>query len=98
MNDFKKIKSYVGFAIKSGNIIIGGDSVVRRIDKCIVVLIDKSINATTYKNVHKLCDNKKIFLRDVDNGILEDITHITNCRCIAITDNNLANAIISQYK
>lgn len=89
----KKIKSYVGFAVKSGNIIFGADNVIRPRKKMYIVLITDSINQTSFKKVTAFAEREKIPLITVNDEIMDTCVKKNNCKCIAITDKNLAKAI-----
>lgn len=91
-----KVKSYFGFAIKSGNIIYGGDNVAVSRKKMYVVVCSKELNRTALKQVEETCKSKKIKLLFLDTQSIEELTYRNNCKCVAICEPNLANAIYNE--
>ena len=88
-----KINTYVGFAIKARKVLVGQSQIKQNKTKqiyCILVcssasenLVDLAKNVATKQN----CSVIK-----VEN--LEEITHKSGLKIIAITDESLGNAII----
>jgi len=92
----KKISSYVGFAIKSRNVLVGQSIIKQNKTKqiyCIILCSSASENLINLAQNVATKQNCKIIT--VDN--LEEITHKDGIKIIAITDENLGNAIIN-YK
>ncbi len=91
----RKIKSYVGFAIKSGNIIYGADTVTKCKKRNFLILLTNTINRTADKRVRAFAANTLVKLATISDNEMEEYVNKTNCKCIAITDKNLAHAIIN---
>ncbi len=91
-----KIKTYFGFAIKSRNIIYGGDNLLASRSKIYVVLCSKDINRTALKSVQEYCENKRIKLFLLETEFIEEVSQKMNCKCVAVCDRNLANGIINE--
>lgn len=92
----QKIKSYFGFAIKSNNVIFGGDSFVASKKKAYLVVCSSDINRTIMKDIKNKCERYKIPLLMSDTLTIEELTHKINCKCIAVCEPNLASAIIKE--
>ena len=92
-----KIATYLGFAIKSGAIVYGADNVEICKKKLFVVLIEESINRTSFKRVSERCERYAIELIVLNNE-LGTLVNKDKCKCVAVTDKNLASAIINEYK
>ena len=89
--DVKKIKTYIGFAKKSGSIIYGIDALcVKRTDLMYLSNLlslssrDKCLN-TANKN------KTKVFV--VEQEIIDEITSSTNIKAFGIKNKQLSNAI-----
>ncbi len=91
-----KVKSYFGFAIKSGNIIYGGDNVAVSRKRMYVVVCSKDLNRTALKQVEETCKSKQIKLLFLDTAVIEELTNRNNCKCVAICETNLAKAIYNE--
>ncbi len=91
----RKIKSYVGFAIKSGNVVYGADVVVRSKKKAYIVLLTDTINRTARSRINSFVERSGVKLAVIKDSDMEDYVNKTNCKCIAVTDKNLAEAIIN---
>lgn len=90
----KKIISYLGYAIKSNNIVYGIDNLIKFNKKLFLIIIcpscvKKSVNLAVKKANELSCDIK------MSADILQDLLHKDNCKVIGIKDENLANAILS---
>ena len=87
-----KILSYLGFAIKSGNLRTGVNAVatLKRVN---LLIVCKTASQNTVKDAEKLAI--KFGCPLVESAIsVEEITGKENCKLMAVTDENLANAII----
>lgn len=87
-----KIKSYIGFARKSRNVIYGVDDILKSKQVQIIFYVNnlainsknKLDNFTLNKNILKIClSSDEIF----------ELLQNNNIKVFAITDKNLANAI-----
>ncbi|MFA6866698.1 MAG: hypothetical protein WCR54_04190 [Clostridia bacterium] len=90
-----KIKSYVGFAIKSGKILYGVDMIILSRKKPYIVLIDDNISENSLSKLQNKLSQYKI---EVENVNMEEIFPNKNCKALGIMDRNLAKAIINEVK
>ena len=97
MPNIEKVKTYVGFAVRSNKIFYGADAVLAIIHKVKVVLCQKEINRTSFSNLEKACLKEKVPMIITQEGEISQWTHKERCLCIGITEPNLASALINQY-
>lgn len=88
----EKIKSYIGFAIKSRNIIFGTDSIVAS-RKVKLILVSDSLSESSLKELNQFAEKKKILIEKLANEEFFELTCKQQVKAIAITDENLASAI-----
>ena len=93
----QKIKTYIGFAIRSNSIVFGADTVVNARKKIYLVAVADDINETAYKRTVKKCEKESIILLRFEKGKISELTHRENCKCIGILDKNLSDAIYNGY-
>lgn len=88
-----KIGAYLGFGIKSGNVIFGYDALVETTKRVKLVVVCKTVNQKVEQKLLRLCESKKWIMAKT-NVILGDLIHRDNCKVMAILDKSLANAIV----
>lgn len=89
-----KIISYVGFAIKANKIIIGQSSVKSAKEKIYLIMLSSLASENLINLANNVANKQKCKLIILDN--LEEITNLKDVKIIAITDENLSNAIIKE--
>ncbi|MGN0961897.1 MAG: L7Ae/L30e/S12e/Gadd45 family ribosomal protein [Christensenellales bacterium] len=94
----EKIRSYLGFSIKSGKILFGSDKLFESTKRPNLVLICSTQNEKVTKKVLNYCNTNKIKSIKLNNLILSDLIGRENCKVIGILDYNLANAIIKEFE
>ncbi len=97
MKTDNKCKSYFGFAIRSGNIIIGGDSLISTRKKVYLIVI-APINRTTFKRIASKAELENIPILEATEEELFTVTNKLGCKCVGICEKNLATAIIAHNK
>ncbi len=90
--DINKIKSYIGFAIKSGQIIYGLDNIEVYRKKIHLILVSNTISDNSLEKIQKLANQRNLDILCLDDSI-ENITKRKNCKILAITNFELAKAI-----
>lgn len=91
--ELSKIKSYIGFAIKSRNIKFGVDEILK-MKHCEIVLFSKSLakSSTDKLMTYSAKTNSPIF--DIDaNDFANMFDGNENVKAVAVIDKNLAVAI-----
>ncbi len=91
----RRIKTYIGFAIKSRNIVYGADMTLMGKKRQYLILFADSINRTSKSRLLSYCESKNIPILTLEEKIMEEYVNKINCKCVAITDKNLAEAIIN---
>ena len=88
-----KLKSYFGFAIKSGKVIFGYDNLFKSKKAPFLVVISPDLAEKMVNKVKIFCDEHKINLLTLENLNLSDIINRDNCKVLGICDENLSFAI-----
>lgn len=88
------IEKYLGFAIKSGEIIRGQDKIKVAKNKYFVLVLCRSASENLINLAKNVANKKNIKLIMVDD--LFAISHIENCKILAVTNSSLAKEILKQ--
>lgn len=88
-----KFEAYIGFGIKSGNIIFGSDKIIESRKKVSLVIFDESTNVKVVNKLISLSDYKKFALIK-SKILLSELTKRDNVKVLGMMDKNLASAII----
>lgn len=90
-----KIKSYVGFAIKSGKAVFGVDQIIslRRPPK--IVLYDDSLSENSLSKLKNYLSKQNVNSCKI---AMEEIYPDKNCKAVGILDESLASAIEKSIK
>ena len=86
-----KIQSYIGFAIRSRNIVFGYDNLVKSKSKYLLVLYDDTLSVKVQEKLVMLAQSHNWEIIKLPYTIESIISR--NCKAIGITDTNLSNAI-----
>ena len=89
----QKIISYLGFAQKAGKVVIGFDGITKKFRHFPLILVCESASERTKNEIVKFARGGKIIFA-------ENVAELTNregCKVIAVSDENLANAIINEF-
>lgn len=89
-----KIESYIGFAARAQKIIFGVDSITKRGKRHRVIILCSTAGENTSKQIMTYCEKTNSPLIVLKNQTLEGILKKQNCKVIAVTDLELANAIL----
>lgn len=92
MQDSNKIKSYIGFSIKSGQIIFGSDNLLTTQKHIKLIVLCSTLAKASEEKVVEFAAKKEIPILKLDNLILEDIVYKKNCKVVGLTNKNLARA------
>lgn len=90
----QRIKSYIGFAIKSNHVIKGIDDLTKTRKKVSLILVSNELKGNSKDKVHQLSNSKNIPLKEIENQIFIDL-NLIGVKILGITDPNLAKAIIN---
>ena len=89
-----KIETYIGFCIKSRKIIIGVDALGTSRKKVYCILICNTLSENSLNSVKKIGIKLGVPVIKVLNKSLEEISFIKACRVLALTDKELAKAVM----
>jgi hypothetical protein len=86
--------AYAGFSVKARKIIYGIEQIKESRTRAYVILLCKSASRNTKKAAANFAKNKNLPLLVTKEMLLEEIVNKKNCKAAALTDINLANALI----
>ncbi|MGN0789327.1 MAG: hypothetical protein ACI4MY_05255 [Christensenellales bacterium] len=89
-----KISCYVGFAVKSGKVIWGLDMLKKSKKPPRIILIDGAIGNNSAKEAEFYADKYDVDVLFLPEGSLGAMLKRNNVKLIAVTDDNLAKAIL----
>lgn len=87
-----KIKTYVGFAIKSRDIKFGVDDIVK-MKSVKLIIASKSLGESSLAKLKKFAAIKNMEVTMLDKDLFNQIMQSENIKAIAISNENLAEAI-----
>ena len=86
--------TYVGFAIKSGAVIKGQDDILRSKKRIYLIVVTKSTQTNSRDKMVNFAERKGISFIEIEDQVLENL-NLHGVKIFAITDKNLASAIIN---
>lgn len=89
----KKIISYLGFAIKSNN-LISGQTALKHTKKALNLIIVCNSASDNLKNLAKNLAEKNNCEYIISNILLDELTKLKDIKIIGLTDENLSCAIL----
>ena len=94
----EKVKSYLGFAIRSGNVIFGSDKLfeVKKLPK--VVIICSTQNEKVAGKVLRFCESNNIYAIRLEELVLSNLIARDNCKVLSILDTSLAEVIKKEFE
>ncbi len=92
MTNRSKVETFIGFAIRSRSLYTGSNTIAT-LRKAYLVIVCDSAAEGTKKTALSYANKFKCPLM-ISKLLLEDIVLKENCKIVAITDENLAKAII----
>lgn len=93
-----KVKSYLGFAIRSGKVIFGVDKLFESKKRAQLILICSTQNEKVTNKVVRYAKNNNIPYIKLKDLVLGDIVSRDNCKVIGILDINLAQAVKNEFQ
>lgn len=90
-----KIETYLGFCIRSRKIIFGAETIEKQKKGVFLLVIDGGIGKNSLKPMIRAQEKLGCPLYITDEGVLAEWVHRPAVKAVAITDNNLASAILS---
>ena len=91
-NNISKIKTYIGFAIKSRKIKYGVDDILK-LKNAGLILVSESLADSGMKKLEGFAERKSIELKKFSEEDFLELIQNTSIKATAILDENLAEAI-----
>jgi len=95
MQENDKVKSLLGFAIKAGKVIFGIDNINASNRRKHLIVVCHSLSEKPMKQLVR--NHSTSYVLKVKYALLEDVIFKANCKVIALTDKQMAEAIINSY-
>lgn len=92
MQNANKIISYIGFSIKSNQVVFGIDNIEVYKKKIHLIVVSNTISDKSRVKILEIASRRDIEVLELDCS-LEDITKRKNCKVLALTNFDLSNAI-----
>ena len=96
--NINKIKTYLGFAIKSKKIIFGFDNIISYKKNQILILVSSSVNNKTSLKINEFANRKNYKIINLTDLTCEELIGRDNCKMVSVIDENLAQAIIKEIE
>lgn len=90
-----KIRTYLGFCIKARKIIYGAESISRQKRGIHLLIVDGSVGKNTLKPILQASENFACPVVMTETDALAGLVNKPAAKAVAITDQNLASAILS---
>ena len=89
-----KIESYLGFSSRCKKIIFGAEMIERQKKGVFLLIVDGNIGKNSLKSIVKAQEKLACPLYMTEEGALAEWVHRPAVKAVAITDKNLASAMI----
>ena len=93
-----KLETYLGFCIRAGKIIFGVEMIERQKKGVKLLIADGAIGKNSLKSVVQAHERLNSPLLMTAEGQLGELLHRPAVKVIAVTDENLAAAIVAETK
>ena len=97
MEKKSKVRTFIGFAIRSGKFRIGANSIAT-LKKVCLMIVCKTASENTKKEAQKKSRKFGCKLLITESETLSELTHRENAKVMAITDEKLSQAIIDNVE
>ena len=84
---------YLGFAVRSGKIVLGIDNIERCRKRIYALVLCPTASDNLADKVSSFASKRELPL-GVTESPLEDMIHKSNCKALALLDENLAKAVM----
>ena len=89
-----KIETYLGFCIRAKKIIFGAEMIEKQRKGVFLLVIDGNIGKNSLKTIVKTKERLGCPLYITDEGSLSEWVHRPAVKAVAVTDKNLASAMV----
>jgi len=93
--NLSKIKTYVGFAVKSRSIVYGIDSIKTK--KVKLIIFSSSLSESAKDKCKILAKNNSCMFKELSEEEMIEILNNDKIKAIAIVNQDLANAIMNNF-
>ena len=87
-----KLETYLGFAIRSGNIVYGVDNIEAKISKIYLIIYDRRLSENGVNKLNNVSKKNQVDTL-ISEATIDDLINKQNCKAIGITSKDLAKAI-----
>jgi len=98
MQEKSKLAAYVGFSVKSRNVVYGYENVIAAGRRVLLVLCDPSLGESSRKKILAFSERMKVETFFLKSDELSSYCGGKNVKCIGLTDPNLASAAQKELK
>ena len=95
MLEKSKIETYLGFCIRARKIIFGVEMIERQKKGVSLLIVDGGIGKNSLKSTMQAKERFACPLLMTEDSLLGELLHRPAVKVVAITDNNLAKAILA---
>lgn len=88
----EKIKSYIGFAIKSRHVCFGTDEILK-LNSPEIILFSSALGDNSKSKLTHYLNSKNLEIFEIDDAEFKELITNKNILAFAVTDKNLAQAI-----
>lgn len=93
-----KIETYLGFCIRARKIIFGVEMIERQKKGVFLLMADGAIGKNSFKSIVQAKEKFGCPLIMTDENLLGETLHRPAVKVVAVTDENLAAAIVAEIK
>lgn len=97
LKTINKVKSYIGFAKKSGKLKIGSDNILAY-KKFSVIIFSRDISENSKNKLLNHANKFNFSVKEIDSTLFTQILESESIKAIALLDENLANASLDCIK
>lgn len=90
-----KIKTYLGFSVKSNQIVYGIDNLITTKKKVHLIVACKTLTDNGLNQLLKFANKNKIEVVSPIEETLSELINRNNCKIIGLTNGNLCKAILN---
>jgi len=91
-----KLKAYIGFSIKSRNILYGYESVIASKRKIYLIFVDQALGENSEKKIQAYAAKNIIPIYKTEEGLISYLCGGKNVKCIGLTKAELASAAVKE--
>lgn len=91
----KKIMTYLGFSMRSKEIVYGLDNIQSYRKKQFLIILCTTITEKNELKMKTLCEHKNIALVKLKSGLLAELLNKENVKLVSVTNFELAKAIFA---